>query len=93
MSWINVKDRLPDENIPVLVSDCEQYMIAFLSKEKKIFVQAYTWDDGIHEIITHWMPLPESPSIEDSNLEDLHPRELANDLINELAQKKDPQNT
>lgn len=85
MKWISVKERLPEETRLILASDGEQICISFLSKEKKRFIQVYTWDDWIHDSIKYWMPLPELPEKEES-----HPRDLANDLINELAQKKAP---
>ena len=60
-SWIDVKDKLPEAAEPVLVTDGLQICIAFLQTEKKRFTQVNTWDDWIHESVTHWMPLPETP--------------------------------
>lgn len=62
MKWINVKDQLPDISESVLVTDGRQICIAFIQTMKKRFTQINTWDDWIHESITHWMPLPELPN-------------------------------
>ena len=59
--WISVKDRLPEVAESVLVTDGLQICIAFIQRENKRFTQVNTWDDGIHESVTHWMPLPEAP--------------------------------
>ncbi len=61
-TWISVKDRLPEISKSVLVTDCCQVCIAFIQSTKKTFTQINTWDDWIHESITHWMPLPEPPN-------------------------------
>ena len=62
--WISVKDRLPEEGVPVLI--CTSY-------NKFATVKCYTGDDGHIEFVdwmrvehtygsvTHWRPLPEPP--------------------------------
>lgn len=62
MTWISVKDRLPEENSWVLCTDGK-------SQYKKIYERGIFYDDeffcytpiGIIENVTHWMPLPEPP--------------------------------
>lgn len=60
--WISVEDRLPDENIDVLV----------LAKSGWMGVRFYRLDDGVHAWgwypgglpignSSHWMPLPDPP--------------------------------
>ena len=70
MEWISVKDRLPRYNTPVLV-----YRPGMASKILVDEYQGYyseTYDEWYEEwalygrhngkdVITHWMPLPESP--------------------------------
>ena len=70
MEWISVKDRIPNDEIPVLVTyksfvndELLSDMIAAKSKGKW-----YWWDgtplcisDEVLVEITHWMPLPEPP--------------------------------
>jgi len=59
--WINVKDRLPENDAPVLVCGHERYVstaewgkeFGFSVDREEIFCAAD---------ITHWMPLPEPPS-------------------------------
>ena len=54
MSWISVKDRLPDKSVDVLLWD-------------KMFSRADYIKGGKHDPrdwdadYTHWMPLPEPP--------------------------------
>lgn len=78
--WISVKDRLPEENTPVLI--CTQWgdvwMASYYSEcriVQKLFSPAH-WDvetlrgggiDFKATEVTHWMPLPEPPGEEDEN--------------------------
>jgi hypothetical protein len=62
MKWINVNDRLPEEDQEVIVCN-------FIGE---VFIDKYindwgTWRIGDFDIeeISHWMPLPESPNRED----------------------------
>jgi hypothetical protein len=79
MSWISVKDRFPDFDIPVLV-----YFLK--SKSMMCGMRSYTGDGWLWSIwnglgdfqdksefecdddypITHWMPLPEPPKQPDN---------------------------
>jgi uncharacterized protein DUF551 len=61
MKWINVKDSYPESSVQVLVTDGVQICIAFLQKDKKRFTQIHTFNDWIHESVTHWMTLPKLP--------------------------------
>jgi hypothetical protein len=60
--WISVKDRLPDENVWVIVAanGVTQYGTAFLDCE------GWNWFGGESDIaptyeMSHWQPLPEPP--------------------------------
>jgi len=57
--WISVKDRLPEEDILVLV---------FIPYWRKISTDRLgkdgCWRGAFGEAITHWMPLPEPPQHE-----------------------------
>lgn len=59
--WICIKNNLPEIGQHVLVTDGVQICIAFIQSLKKRFTQINTWDDCIHESITHWMPFPSLP--------------------------------
>lgn len=64
--WISVKDRLPDDNISVLVHvDGCAYVASYHVKYLQWFmdgVSGYEYDTALdNAIVTHWMPLPESP--------------------------------
>lgn len=61
MNWISVKDRLPEIRTPVLVAYGVRIFIAIIQSHNKRFTEISTWEDGFHELITHWMPLPEPP--------------------------------
>lgn len=69
-AWIPIKDKLPEEDTPVLVTDGKIISVAQLElfgDRKSIW-----WDivgcEGVesesyfdHEKVTHWMPLPKLP--------------------------------
>jgi hypothetical protein len=63
MNWISVKERLPKDNIQVLMYDVvndEVYIGRYLYSQPSFpvfgsFGRGRTFD------ITHWMPLPEPP--------------------------------
>lgn len=65
MDWISVKDRLPEENVPVIVN-----YIGFASGEKRqdgiaVIKNGYwKWWESYAMVkveITHWMYLPNPP--------------------------------
>jgi hypothetical protein len=65
MTWISVKDRLPDKDCVALVTDGHHVTLAdwtqrdgwMLDREDKAF--------GITaDVLTHWMPLPAPPAQE-----------------------------
>ena len=69
--WVSVDDRLPEDNIPVLVTylgcaDQEPFPddIAKWSIEANSYNGGWLWRDDDSEVklkITHWKPLPPSP--------------------------------
>lgn len=69
MTWLSVKDRLPDKDCLALVSDGQHVTIAD-------WTQANGWmtsrEDGAfgitNDTISHWMPLPAPPTQEQPNL-------------------------
>ena len=72
--WISVKDRLPEYDIPVLVTyiglgDKKPYSdaVAMWSLELNGYNGGWVWtlDESEVEVkITHWMPLPKPPKEE-----------------------------
>lgn len=62
--WISVKDKLPEEKVKVLVcltygSGKEEIQTSYYVKRTESF------DHFMNDIITHWMPLPHSPTKKD----------------------------
>lgn len=55
--WIPVKDRLPEDEKPVLV--VTKYRRQFVSRYNHRF--SGRWQCATNVPITHWMPLPEPP--------------------------------
>jgi len=65
MNWINVNKELPNTDIDVLC--------VFTGWDDMIFQRVlcyddiekhwYDWNGTPHDNITHWMPLPEPPSV------------------------------
>jgi len=56
--WIPVTERLPDENLTVLV--CERLGVVYIDRRINIgkhWGNKVVWDYG-DDLITHWMPLP-----------------------------------
>lgn len=70
MTWINVKDRLPETQENVLVFCGKSMRVASKSISGWMLAGSYheydkedeDWDyDAVHLCVTHWMPLPEFP--------------------------------
>jgi len=61
MNWISVKERLPDEGMTILVSDCQAVEIQefYASGFTPVTYMEYEQDNAISP--PHWMPLPEPP--------------------------------
>lgn len=60
--WISVKDRLPENELPVIVSmygETQRYLYRYHPSQK-----CWTMDDSIirETNIEHWQPLPPSPN-------------------------------
>ena len=63
--WISVKDRLPEEGVPVLVTGVVKkgdhpYLVDYIYKDDW-FWWPMNYNRTIGFVITHWMPLPEPP--------------------------------
>lgn len=54
MEWINIKDKKPSDYERVLFFD---------SRDGKINLGYFVWCQTPVEYVTHWMPLPNVPSI------------------------------
>ena len=61
MKWISVEDRFPEMNITVIAyePDCGMFPgeldeAGWFDLESQVFLPP-------HQIVTHWMPLPEPP--------------------------------
>src|SRR2546430_2513974 len=58
MNWISVKDRLPDYELPVLVSNgCVIWVAERIFTNKKGENWKHIWDRALDSRITYWMPL------------------------------------
>lgn len=61
MNWISVKDRLPERDVRVLGID-RLKVIEIVSLDEDGF---FMTDECFLKRITHWMPLPEPPEVEE----------------------------
>jgi hypothetical protein len=72
MEWISIEDRLPPQELPVLVyfhmheGSTDRMEVAWLNKEQHFFRDA----DSLNAIdlnykVTHWMRLPNVPATDD----------------------------
>ena len=73
MEWIDVKERLPPNDVYVLISRFKEhkkdpigdmYLVAIACRFNSVWVDDHDGDvlsskDGI---VTHWMPLPDAPN-------------------------------
>lgn len=70
--WISVEERLPDDGIRVIVADCDpdddaQTQLVTLSCRCPALGRWVDYGDGLNwRRVTHWMPLPEPPKIEET---------------------------
>ena len=64
MEWINIKDRLPEEGVQVLIyfADDKKYKVDYIVCCPEP-IWACTLEREEYKV-THWMPLPESPKYE-----------------------------
>ncbi|MCI8623773.1 MAG: DUF551 domain-containing protein [Provencibacterium sp.] len=67
MEWINVKDRLPDEN-----SAFSEFIVMIKDAKYPTLLeyQGREWwadKDGNNYAVAHWMPLPEPPETGNNN--------------------------
>lgn len=81
MNWISVKDRLPEDEgyylVRVYYSDIEHCAFEVYGWYKGSFIYwaggmelpvgINTHGENIPMKVTHWMPLPELPEVEDGN--------------------------
>lgn len=58
--WINVKDRLPEHCIDVLVYNGMAIFMDFYDRDFKEWYHQMSRNDYIPPV-THWMPLPKKP--------------------------------
>lgn len=61
MEWISVKNRLPENIGDYLVTDGFACMVSVFRGNEWDFWNIKWWSS---EQVTHWMPLPKSPSNE-----------------------------
>ena len=54
--WVSVNDRLPEENVPVLVWESQGFAYVDIYKDG-------VWVIGTPNLskLTHWMPIPDPP--------------------------------
>ena len=68
MNWIKVKDKKPPKGKPVLIFNGNWTGVGFYKKNYKLKISGEpNWSEENGEYLfaepTHWMPLPETPSI------------------------------
>lgn len=69
MSWISVKDRLPDKDCSALVTDGQHVTLAGWTRSDGWTLDREDRAFGITaELLTHWMTLPEPPAQEQGEL-------------------------
>lgn len=78
MKWVSVKDRLPEESQEVLAYGygeiaqayllagnwCGSCSVTDMMKDGFVYDRTIVQQGGAFDFITHWMPLPEKPSID-----------------------------
>lgn len=63
--WISVKDRLPDEDVRVLVYLDSDRSYTKIDTDRRFEGKWVRWGYDV----THWMPLPELPTEKENNNE------------------------
>lgn len=65
--WIHVEDKLPDDIFDFVLVYADGAMNCMAYTKENGFYNPYNCDAGnIHiDLITHWMPLPDDPLIND----------------------------
>jgi transcription elongation factor Elf1 len=62
--WIPVSERLPEENQQILSTDGKEFYLDYYARwEGKDNPPCFC--DGLSWAVTHWMPLPEPPEVQD----------------------------
>lgn len=61
MDWISIEDRLPEDNTEVLIWHKGECQICLW--ETSSWFDELRVDDPKPEDVTHWMPLPDPPTI------------------------------
>lgn len=65
--WISVKDRLPEKTGLYLIYEQKYNPMMETCFYSNCSGWQYGFSDSDAELITHWMPLPEPPEIEDED--------------------------
>lgn len=61
MEWISVKDRMPNNDMPIFIVDVRDIVI---NKQPYWFaIDVCYYEKGDEPYYTHWMPLPEQPNL------------------------------
>ena len=60
-TWISIKERFPEQDQTVLVTNGRSYAIAWFRKSNfdYLFMHHNQWEQ--YRGVTHWMPLPNLP--------------------------------
>jgi len=65
MTWISVKDRLPNKDCRALVTDGQHVTLADWTQQDGWMLDREDKTFGIFaDVLTHWMPLPAPPAQE-----------------------------
>jgi hypothetical protein len=73
MKWISVNDKMPENDgngfsrtVLVYSKDYHLPTIAFYDYDEAHWIE-YNTDEGIVFDVTHWMPLPPEPEVDDAD--------------------------
>jgi hypothetical protein len=68
--WIPVSKRLPEDNNEVIVFDGESVIVAIHQSSVPQWSGHYAYYHGTwYQVVTHWMPLPPPPEVDDERTE------------------------